>query len=454
MYTKRFSGEKRQQFAPVNCVERPEEIRYTRSKVKRAIFLAFIMVFLCVSGMAAQTDIASAAYGLGASLSASFLDPNAGSSGFAILDIPFGGYAEGMASALTALPVDASAFAINPATSAMLESTELSIFHNNWIGESKLESAIYAIRFGNLGLGLGGKWFYAPFSERDDFTDVAKSYYSETMAFLNASYNFFSGYYFNGLSVGANFKAAYRAMPDYTDDEGRIIQGSGFGQSGLAMMADFGLYTRFDFLKFYVSRERNFSVGLALRNLGFPVSGDSLPTAASIGIAYSPLRPLIFALDVAQPINLANIAQSESTIYALAVDADLFEFFSVHGGFQLKGGNPRVSLGACVALASVDIIANYTLDLTTQYKDLNRFSLEAKLNLGDQGRYAIRIKVEEYYLRGVEAYAKGNASDAIELWTEALKLDPGFDPARENRATARKAIELMRQMDALQRLEQ
>jgi hypothetical protein len=422
-------------------------------KVKRAVFLAISLSFLSTGLAGAQTDIASAAYGLGAGISSAFLDPNAGTTGFAILDIPFGGYQEGMASALTALPVDASAFSINPAASAMLESTELSIFHNNWIGETKLESAIYSIRFGNLGIGAAGKWLYAPFSERDDFTDVAKSYYSETMALLNASYNLFQGYYFSGLAVGANFKAAYRSMPDYTDDQGALIKGSGFSQSALAMMADFGLYTRFDFLKFYVSRERNFAVGLAMRNLGLPAYGDALPTAASIGLAYSPLRPVVIALDFAQPLNLANIRASERAIYALAVDADLFEFFSVHGGFQLKGGDPRFSLGARVSLASVDIIANYTLDLTTQFKDLNRISLEARLNLGDQGRYAIRIKVEEYYLRGVEAYAKGNVSDAIELWTEALKLDPGFDPARENRNTARRALELMRQMDALQKLE-
>lgn len=421
--------------------------------MKRALFLASAILLVHAAGLRAQTDVASAAYGLGASISSAFLDSNSGTTGFAILDIPFGGYSEGMASALTALPVDSSAFTINPATSAMLESTELAIFHNNWIGDSKLESAVYAIRFGNLGLGLGGKWLYVPFSERDDFTDVAKSYYSETLAFLNASYNLFSGYYFSGLSIGANLKAAYRSMPDYADNSGKVVPGSGMQQSGAAVMADFGAYTRFNFLKFYVSRDRNAAVGLAIRNLGFPVDGDPLPTAASIGLAYSPIRPLTLALDVAQPINLQDIRLSESTIYALAVDADLFEFFSIHCGFQLKGGNPRFSLGSRVALASVDIIVNYTLDLTTQLKDMNRFSLEARLNLGDQGRYAIRIKVEELYLRGVDAYAKGNIGEAIELWTQALKLDPGFDPARENRATARKALELMQQMDALQKLE-
>lgn len=428
------------------------KIRYTGDTVKKAAFLGLAFV-LFAPGVSAQTDVASAAYGLGASLSAPFLDGNAGVTGFRILNIPFGGYAEGMASALTALPVDSSAFSVNPAATAMLDSTEFSIFHNNWIGESKLESAIYAVRFGHLGLGAAGKWLYAPFSERDDFTDVAKSYYSEMLATLNASFNLFSGYYFDGLAVGANVKAAYRSMPDYTDDSGALMAGSGLEQSSLAVMADFGVLTRFDLLKFYVSRERNASAGLALRNLGFAIFDDPLPTAVSLGFSYSPLRPLVFAMDLCQPVNLIEPEASEGLAWALAVDAALFEFFSVHSGFQLKGGNPRFSLGARVSLASVDVIANYTLDLTTQYKDLNRFSLEAKLDLGDQGRYAIQLKVEEYYLRGVESYAGGNAQEAIELWTECLKLDPGFDPARENRATARKALDLMQKMDELQRLE-
>jgi tetratricopeptide (TPR) repeat protein len=283
---------------------------------------------------------------------------------------------------------------------------------------------------------------------------VNVSYYSEMMALVNASYTLFPGYYFDGVSAGANFKLAYRSVPDYTDDSGTVVLGSGFGQSALSVMADFGLLTRFNFLKLFVSRTKNAAVGVAIRNLGPAIYGEALPTVVSVGVSFSPIRPLTIAADVAQPINLIDPSSSESTIYALAVDASIIEFFSLHGGVQLKGGNPRFSIGASFALASVDIVANYTLDLTTQFKDLNRFSIEAKLDLGDQGRYAIQLKVEEYYLRGVDAYAKGNVDDAIELWTEALKLDPAFDPARENKRTAIRAQELVKKMEELQRLEQ
>ncbi len=419
----------------------------------KALRILFIFCLLSSLPVAAQTDIISAAYGLGASVSAAFFDPNAGTTAFRILNLPFGGYEEGMASALTAFPVEASAISINPAASSLLDSTELSVFHNNWIGESKIEGAVYSLRFGNLGLGLAGRWFYAPFAERDDFDTVNVSYYSETMAIVNAAYTFFSGYYFDGIAVGANLKLAYRSVPDYGDDEGNIIVGSGLEQSALAIMADFGLLSRFNFLKLFVSRSKNASLGLAVKNLGPPIFGESLPTSISLGASYAPMRPLTIVADISKPLDLANPLASEAMVYALAVDASLLEFFSLHGGFQLKGGNPRFSVGAAFALANVDIVANYTLDLTTQFKDLNRFSIEAKLNLGDQGRYAIRLKVEEYYLRGVQAYAEGKVNDAIEFWNEAIRLDPGFDPARESRRTAVRALELEKRMEELQRLE-
>ena len=60
-------------------------------------------------------------------------------------------------------------------------------------------------------------------------------------------------------------------------------------------MAYFGLLTRFNLLKFYHSRSKNFSVGAAIKNLGFNALEEPLPTLASAGFAYSPFRPLLIA---------------------------------------------------------------------------------------------------------------------------------------------------------------
>jgi hypothetical protein len=416
--------------------------------------LAVILSFLIPAAAMAQTDPISGTYGFFLNLFNPFNDPNAGETVFRIVNVPMGGYSEGMVSALTAYPVEASAFTVNAAVSSLLEENSLAIYHNNWISTAKVESAIYSLRLGQLGLGVAGKWAYIPdFKEFDDFSAaLAKGSFSESMVLANVSYNFFSGYYFDGVSLGANLKAAYRAVPDYTDETGIVVAGSGAGQSALGLMADIGALTRFNLLKFYPSRSKNAALGLTVRNLGAPVLGEAMPTAVALGAAYSPIRPLMVTVDLTKPLNLMAIGYSGGMEYAIAVNAAILEFFTVYGGFQLKN-NPRLSAGASVALADVTVVVNYTLDLATTFSDMNRFSIEVKLNLGDGGRYALRLKVEEFYLSGVEEYANGNLESAIALWTEALKLDSGFDPARESRSTARRALELRKALDDIQRLE-
>ena len=69
----------------------------------------------------------------------------------------------------------------------------------------------------------------------------------------------------------------------------------------------------------------------------------------------------------------------------------------------------------------MSFVVNYTLDLTTQFDFLDRFSIEATLNLGDRGRVALAARVDELYLAGVEAYAEGALDEAIEYWLSALE---------------------------------
>jgi hypothetical protein len=407
--------------------------------MRKVFFLLLLIVF---SFPAVGADFSDIYADIGESTEN--IDPNAGLTIFPILLIPAGGRLESMGTAFTALADDAGYLEANPSASSVMKHTELTFNHNNWIADSNLEGITYTVRFNNFGLGFGGKFLYLPFTEYNDWGErQSKGYYTETVATVNVSYNFFSNYYFHGLAVGINVKAAYRSIPEAIYPE----------QSAIGIMADVGLLTRFNFLKFYASRDKNFSVGLAMKNMGPLVLGEPLPTAATAGIAYSPLRPLVIAFDFTYPISFFPEFPAETWGLASGLEVVITDFFAVQGGFRYRGSNPRISLGASVDLSWVSFQVNYTLDMTTQLGNVDRFSLAAALNLGDRGRKERRDRVDELYALGMEAYAKGELETAIRLWEEALALDPGFVPARSNMELAKNAINLQEEMESIQSIE-
>jgi hypothetical protein len=374
------------------------------------------------------------------------IDQNAGQTTMRSLLIPMGGLDESMGTAYSAVAKDSSYFESNPAAASLLDYTELSVFHNNWIADTKIEGAVYTIRYKNFGIGIGGKWLYVPFTATDDYGDqVGAGYYSESMLGLNMSYDFFPSFYFSGLSVGATGKMVYRSMP--TVDDGST---STAGNSALGYMVDLGLLSRFNFLKTYSSRTKNFSVALTLKNFGPPVYGDPLPTIASVGLAYSPIRPVTLSLEATQPIDLIDLSASEAFYASGGVLVQCTDFFSFQGGLLIESGNPRITIGSSFDIDLAKITVNYTLDLTTQLTPLNRISIQAAFSLGDLGRADIAKKVDTLYLNGLDAYSRGEVDSAISLWEEALGLDPSFDPARESRDAALAAKALKQTMIELQ----
>ncbi|MDR1212206.1 MAG: UPF0164 family protein [Spirochaetaceae bacterium] len=391
----------------------------------------FTLLLLCGSLSLSAIDINEDLYGDFSDF-VSGIDPNAGLTAFPVLNVPMGGRSEGMAGAFTAVSDDISFIEYNPAGSSMLARSELAFFHNNWIADTNVEGAVYATRVNDLGLAAGGKWLYLPFTEYNVYGERAsKGYYSEAVGILNLSYNFLSSYYFSGVSAGMNIKGAFRFVPDYSNDQGSIISGSGFSQSAAQVMADLGLLTRFDLFKFYTARERNSSAALTLRNLGLPAMGDPLPTVATAGISYKPIRPLLFSFDFSYPVNLQNPELSEKPYWAAGIAAELTPFLSMRTGALVKTGNIRFTLGSAITLDRVSLDINYTVDLLTQLQPFNRLSIGVRLNLGDGGRAARSDEVDRLYLAGLDAYSKGNREEARYCWEEALRLNPKFDPARE-----------------------
>ncbi|GHT48402.1 hypothetical protein FACS1894102_1360 [Spirochaetia bacterium] len=370
------------------------------------------------------TDYLNSIYGV---------DDNAGLTAFPILNIPIGGRAEGMAGAFAAVADDASLIEWNPAGSSVLDTSELAFFHNNWIADSKIEAVSYIGRHKNAGFGVATKWLYMPFTQYNYFGErLSKGYYSEGVVALNFSLNLFPGYYFSGISLGVNAKGAFRIVPSYADSEtGLIDANSGKSQSVASFMADIGLLTRINFLKFYTSRDKNMSFALVLRNAGMEAIDDPLPTVAVGAISYRPIRPLLFAFDYSIPLNLQDISLSEKNYFSLGFALTVATFLSMRGGLLFQSGGMRAVIGTAVTLGSLSLEMNYTLDLVTQLQPFNRLAMGVKLNLGDDGRLSTRKLVDRYYLAGLESYSKGDDKEARKWFEEALTINPHFDPAKE-----------------------
>jgi hypothetical protein len=352
------------------------------------------------------------------------IDNNAGLTTLPVLNVPMGGKAEGMAGAFSAVCDDISFIEWNPAGSAMLTNSSIAFFHNNWIADTKVESAAFSKKIRNFGFGIAGKWLYTPFTEYGDWGDrESKGYYSEAVGTLNVAYNFFPGYYFSGLAAGANIKGALRSMPEF--DEADTTQ------SGGTFVADAGLLTRINLFKFYNARDKNMSFALTLRNFGVELQGEPLPTTATAGIAYKPLRPILVSFDFSLPMNFQDFSLSEKPYYAFGLSVTVTKFLAMRGGFMIKAGGSRITVGSAIELNSITFDVNYSLDLLTQLQPLNRVSVGVRLDLGDGGLTARSSEVDKLYLSGLDAYAENNDALALDYFNQALAINPRFDPVLE-----------------------
>lgn len=389
----------------------------------------------------------------------SFIDENEGLTSFRSLNVPFGGRAESLGGAFTALANDISFFEYNPAASSILKNTELAVFHNSWIADTSIDTIAFTIRNNTFGFGTFAKCLYLPFTEYNIFGQkMTSGYYSESVLGLNFSNNFFAGYNFRGLALGATIKVAYRSMPDYSDDySGNIIEDSGLSQSAFALLGDFGLRTSFNFGKFFISREPNFHIGFSLMNLGLAFENEgldlALPTKINAGIAWTFAKPATINLEVQKPLNLSNISKSEKMAFGSSLSFDFANNFSLQAGFLIKGGNPKLSVGAEFPVKIMLMNINYTFDLTSSLSPINRFSLSAKLNLGDRGRKNIQNKIDELYVTGLQLYAEGFYAEAISTWEEILIYDKNFDPAIYALKTAKETLALQIKIMEIQTLD-
>lgn len=406
--------------------------------MRRNRFAILFLLLLCVTGIGATVDFADIYYFFGDDSLYSL--ENTGLTIFPTLIIPSGGEFEGMGQAYTAVSRDASFFDANPAASSTLELTELTFVHNNWIADASIEGMLYTYRTGDLGLAAAGKFLHIPFTEYDALSrQVSSGRYSEGTVGLNVSYNFLRDFDFPGVSVGATVKTAYRYIPQQIAPN----------QSAVGFAGDLGVLTRFDFLKQFSSRTPNFAVGIAARNMGMPVRGEPLPSQINTGVAYSPIRPLVIATDIIVPVSLAPGVGAPLPGGAIGASVRVTPFFTAQTGLLLRFTGSRFSMGATIDLADISIDVNYNLDLGTQLANMDRFSVQARLNFGDGGRGALRDLVDRYYLEAWQASAIGDVETAIEYSRKALDLDPTFTPAQELLAVSLDTRQLQQDLRAI-----
>lgn len=367
---------------------------------------------------------------------------------FPILSLPFGGEEQALGNAYTAVSREVSFLNSNPAASPLQDKTEFAIHHANIISDVMLETMAFSDRWDNIGIGAFVQILHSEFTALGiSGEQKASSAYTETLIGANFGYNFLKSYYFSGISIGANLKFVYRSIPK--ELYAHVTGLNGTDQSAVGLMGDIGLLSRFNFLKGYYARDKNFSVGLTLRNLGPLVQNEPLPTTITLGLAYQPLRFWLVSFDFTQPINLQDINQSEHFGYAVGTALQFVDFFSVKGGFQIKGGNPRISLGGSIDLKDISFEVNYVLDLSTQFKIPDHLSIQGKLNLGDNGRALLQKKVDSLYIDALLALSQTDYEKVIGLCDQALAIDPTFSPANETRALAEKSKKLSDQIDSI-----
>ncbi len=307
-----------------------------------------------------------------------FGDSNSGMVMFPSLLIPMGGKYEGMGTAFTAVADDSGLLEANPAGSSQLDHPELAFYHHNWIADSAVETIAFVTGNRIFGFGLGGKLFYSPFTAYDGAGErISTGYFSEILITGNGSMKLIDLTDRFSLSVGVNIKGIFRYVPEAIAAD----------QSAFALPLDVGVLARFRMPAFSSVKGKNAAVGAVLKNIAptvYPM-GYPVPTLLSVGIAYSPARPLLLALDANLPISFDSTAFPAAQFdLAGGIELSVTHFLAFHGGLHFKADNPRISVGSTVDVGKVGFIVNYNVDLMGGLNPLDMFSATVVLDLGDK----------------------------------------------------------------------
>ena len=336
---------------------------------------------------------------------------------FPFLNSKYGGRDLALSGAFTAVADDITTLEANPAGTASLKNTELFFSHNKLMGDINYNTLAYALRLNDLGLGLSARIMYIPFTHYDNFGEsVSNGIISYSVITLNFSYNFFKSYNFFGLSLGGNVKLYIYGVPE------NIAR----NQTMVNISFDFGLLTRFNFLKAYKTTEKNFSFGFSAKNLGPFLVDEPPPTTLSAGIAYKPIEQLLISIDFNYLISYSELTYKNWSVNT-GVEWTFTKYTSLLVGASIKS-SPSFSLGLNINFEDFTITATYNPD----FVDLSRFSVSASLKFGDFGRDKKSSLIKNLYSSALKLMNDGNYEEAKVILIEILKKDKGFTPAKKS----------------------
>jgi hypothetical protein len=357
-----------------------------------------------------------------------------GTTFFPFLNNGYGGRELGFSGAFTAIADDVCTLESNPAGTASIENTQLYFSHIKLLGDVNYNTLAYTMRLNDLGLGIGTRLLYIPFTHYDKFGyDIGNGMITYTVITLNASYNFLRSYEFFGLSLGMNAKFYIYGVPDSIASN----------QTTVNAIFDFGLLTRFNFLKGYKTSEKNFSFGLTLKNIGPFTNGEPPPTTVAAGLSYKPIEQIIMSADFNYLINYSAETYKNWSVHSG------FEWFftknaSILAGFTVKS-NPSFSLGFNFDFEDFTLTAIYNPDFT----DVARFSVSASLKLGDLGRAKQSEIIRKMYAQALRMVNDGDYEEANTALEIILQKDPGFTPAKKTLKNVKKQLETQKSLDEI-----
>jgi hypothetical protein len=345
------------------------------------------------------------------------LNGNYGTTFFPFLTMGYGGRERGLSGAFTSVADDITTIESNPAGTASLKDTELFFSHAKLMSDVNYNTMAYTIRFNDLGCGVGARVLYMPFTHFSELGDnLGSSVISYSVFTFNLSYNLLRSYDFFGLSVGTNVKLYVYGVPD-------VLAAN---QSKVNLVFDLGLLSRFDLFKFYNKVEKNFSIGIVVKNLGPFTDNEPPPTTASIGLSYKPIDQLLFSTDFNYLIDYTALTYLHWSVNT-GIEWKFTKFSSFLAGATIKS-SPSFSLGFMLDFEDFKITATYNPD----FVDVAKFSISASLKLGDMGREKKRLQIKSLYSNALNLINQSNYKDAKDVLVEILKLDYAFTPAKKN----------------------